>query len=69
MILLRKGIPIEVLNEVKGLVNIADLKGELADRLTTIHNEYINKPVQRSDCKKCVDKARSNIIDFLNQIK
>jgi len=69
MILLRKGIPIEVLNEVKGLVNIADLKGENAHRLVTIHNEYINKPVQRSDCGKCVEKARTNIQDFLNQIK
>lgn len=69
MILLRKGIPNEVLAEVKALLNIAELKGEKADRLVTIHNEYINKPVQRSDCEKCVAKARINIQDFLNQIK
>lgn len=69
MILLRKGIPNEVLSEVKGLVGITDLKGVFANRLVTIHNEYINKPVQRSDCKKCVEKARSNIQDFLKQLQ
>lgn len=66
---LRKGMPIEVVDELKRLVKITNLKGALADSLITIHNEYINKPVQRSDCKKCVEKARTNIVEFLSKTR